>query len=326
MAIPYAAGTFKTYESIGNREDLSDIIYDISPTETPFLSMSGRGNATQRAHEWQTDSLAAAALNVTAEGDDAAANTAVATVRVSNQCQILTKAISVSGTQEAVNKAGRRSEMAYQTSKRAKELKRDLEFALTRNTGASAGASGTGAQMAGIESWLSTNRTTLAASTAAATTPGWSTAFAGPTDGSTAGTMTGATAGLLPVIQQTWNSGGNPRIIMCGPFNKRRISTFAGIATLYKEVPGAQQGVITSGADVYISDFGEHTVVPNRFSRDATILLLDFEYLAVAYLRPFQQLQIARTGDAIKRQLVVECTLQVRNEASSGKITDLVTS
>ena len=325
MAIPAAAGTFKTYEAVGNREDLSDVIYNIAPTETPFVSMAARSTATLRAHEWQTDTLAAAAANVTAEGDDAAANTATPTVRVSNQCQILTKSVFVSGTQEAVNKAGRRSEMAYQVSKRSKELKRDLEFALTRNTGASAGASGTGGQMAGVEAWLSSNKTSLGATTAAATTPGWSTTFAAATDASVAGTLV-ATAGLYSVIKEVWTAGGNPRIIMTGAFNKTKVSAFAGIATLYKEVPGAQQGVLTSGADVLVSDFGEHTVVPNRFNRDQTILVLDFEYLAVAYLRPFTQLPIARTGDAIKRQLLVECTLEVRNEAASGKVTDLLTS
>lgn len=300
------------------------VIYDISPTETPFLSMAARGTAKQRKHEWQTDSLAAAASNVAAEGDDLSANTTVATTRVDNYCQILDKGVIVSGTQEAVDKAGRRSEMAYQIAKRGKELKRDLEFALTRATGSSAGASGTGALMAGVESWLATNRTTLAATTPAATTPGWSSTFAGPTDASVAGTFT--KAGLDAVIQACWTNGGNPRIIMTGPYNKTVLSGFTGIATLYKEVPKMQQGTIIGGADVYVSDFGEHTVVPNRFSRDQTVLVLDMEYFAVAYLRPFQQIPIARTGDAMKRLLLAECTLEVRNEAASGKVTDLLTS
>lgn len=324
MAIP--SGTFKTYESIGNREDLSDVIYNIAPVETPFMSMAARATARQRKHEWQTDTLAAAASNVAIEGDDAAANTAVPTVRLSNECQILDKVVFVSGTEEAVDKAGRRSEMAYQIAKRGKELKRDLEFAATRNTGATAGASGTGATLAGVEAWLATNRTTLGATILAATTPGYASgAIAAATDASVAGTFE-KTGGLDTVIQACWTQGGSPRIIMTGPFNKTKLSQFVGIATLYKEVPGNQQGTIIGGADLYVSDFGEHTVVPNRFNRDQTVLVLDMEYFAIAYLRPFTQYPLAKTGDATKRQLLCECTLEVRNEASSGKVTDLLTT
>jgi hypothetical protein len=324
MAIP--SGTFKTYEAIGNREDLSDVIYNIAPVETPFLSMAARATARARKHEWQTDTLAAAASNTTIEGDDAAANTATPTIRLHNQCQILDKVVFTSGTQEATDKAGRRSEMAYQIAKRSKELKRDLEFALTRNTGATAGASGTAPTMAGVEAWLATNRTTLAATTPGATTPGYASgAIAAATDASVAGTFE-KTGGLDTVIQACWTQGGNPKIIMTGPFNKTKLSNFAGIATLYKEVPGMQQGTIIGGADLYVSDFGEHTVVPNRFNRDQTVLVLDMEYFAVAYLRPFTQYPLAKTGDATKRQLLVECALEVRNEASSGKVTDLLTS
>ena len=128
MAVP--AGTFQTYQAIGNREDLSDVIYNIAPTETPFLSMAARTTAKARYHEWQTDTLAAAAANVAIEGDDATVNTSVPTVRLNNYCQILTKAVSVSGTEEVVNKAGRNSEMAYQIAKRSKELKRNYDCAL----------------------------------------------------------------------------------------------------------------------------------------------------------------------------------------------------
>ena len=323
MAIP--AGTFKTYEQIGIREDLSDVIYNISPVETPFLSMAGRTKATARNHEWQTDSLAAAATNTAIEGDDATANTASPTVRVNNRCQILSKVVAVTGTAEAVDKAGRRSEMAYQIAKRGKELKRDLEYALTRNQGSTSGASGSAPTMAGVESWLSTNKTTLGATISTATTPGFaSTGIVAPTDASVAGSFT--KAGLDAIIQSCWTNGGSPRIIMVGPYNKRQLSGFTGIATLYKDVPGMQQGTIVGGADVYVSDFGQHTVVPNRFSRDQTCLVLDMDYFAVAYLRPFTQYPLAKTGDSVRRQILTECTLEVKNEAASGKVSDLLTS
>jgi len=321
------AATFSTYEAIGNREDLSDVIYNIAPTETPFMSMAGRATAKARKHEWQTDTLATAASNTAVEGDDAGANTATPTVRINNQCQILDKVVFVSGTQEATDKAGRRSEMAYQIAKRSKELKRDLEFALTRNTAATGGQSATAATMAGVEAYLATNRTTNAASdVTSGTTPGFTGgAIAAATDNSSVGTFL-KTGGLDTVIQACWTEGGNPRIIMTGPFNKTKLSAFVGIATLYKEVPGMQQGTIVGGADLYVSDFGEHTVIPNRFNRDRTVLVLDMEYFAVAYLRPFTQYPLAKTGDATKRQLLCECTLEVRNEASSGKVTDLISA
>ena len=323
MAIP--AGTFKTYEAIGNREDLSDIIYDISPTETPFLSMAAKAKAKSRRHEWQTDSLASAATNSQIEGDDATANTATPTVRLANDCQILSKTVAVTGTQEAVDKAGRNSEMAYQIAKRSKELKRDLEYALTRNQGATNGASGTAPTMSGIESWLATNRTTLGATISTATTPGYASGeAAAPTDASVAGTFT--KAGLDKVIQLCWTQGGEPKVIMVGPYNKTVLSGFAGIATLYKEVPGMKQGVIVGGADAYVSNFGEHVIIPSRFSRDQTALVLDMDYWAVAYLRPWTQFELAKTGDSERRQILVECTLEARNEAASGKVSDLLTS
>lgn len=321
MAIP--AATFKTYEAIGNREDLMDVIYNISPTETPFLSMCSRTTAKARRHEWQKDSLADAADNTALEGDDASVLTATPTTRLSNDNQILTKAISISGTQEAVDKAGRNSEIAYQIAKRGKELKRDLEYALTRNQGATNGASGTAPTMAGLESWLATNKS----QGTGGTTPGYANGeAAAPTDATSTQVRTFTKALLDTVIQNAWTEGGDPKVIMTGPFNKTQLSTFTGIATLYKEIPGVKQGTIIGGADLYVSNFGEHTVVPNRFSRDQTVTVLDMEYWAVAYLRPFTQFQLSKTGDSERRQMLVECTLVSRNEAASGKIADLTTS
>lgn len=322
MAVPTA--TFQTFQSIGNREDLSDVIYNIAPTETPFLSMAGRATAKARFHEWQTDTLAAAATNTQIEGDDATISSAVPTVRLGNYNQILSKAISVSGTQEVINKAGRDSELAYQIAKRGKELKRDLEFALTRNQGSSAGTAAAAQSMASLESWIFTNRTDLGTG-GNPTTPGFiSGTVAAPTDNSVVGTF--IKAPLDAVIQAAWAAGGDPKIIMTGPFNKTRLSTFTGIATLYKEVPGMQQGTIVGGADVYVSNFGEHTVVPNRFNRDKTVCVLDMDYWAVAYLRPFSQFPLAKTGDSERREMLVECTLESRNEAASAKVTSLTTS
>jgi hypothetical protein len=214
--------------------------------------------------------------------------------------------------------------MAYQIAKRSKELKRDLEFALVQNQDSTAGTASAGSEMGGLESWLSSNKTSSQTSAGGATTPGYASGEVGaPTDSSPVGTFT--KANLDAIISATWLAGGDPRIIMTGPFNKARLSGFVGIATLYKEVPGLKQGTIVGGADVYVSNFGEHTVVPNRFQRDRTVFVLDMDYWAVAYLRPFTQHELAKTGDSMRRQLLCEATLVSRNEAASGKITDNLT-
>ena len=316
------SGTFQTFQAVGNREDLSDIINDISPTETPFYTRAKKGKASATFHEWQTDALDAAATNAAIQGDDAAIKTAVPTVRLRNYCQILTKAVSVSGTQDAVSKAGRASEMAYQMSKRSKELKRDVEYALVRNQASSAGAAGTGATLAGVESWLATNKTSVGTGTAQ-TTPGYSGGtVAAPTDSTVAGSV--SEANLKAVIQACWTAGGDPGVLMVGPATKSKISgSFNGIATRYREVPGTKQGAIVSGVDLYISDFGEHEIVPNRFMRDQNILVLDMDYWTVASLRPFQSFDLAKSGDNTKKQILTELTLVSNNEKASGKVTDI---
>jgi len=314
-----AAGTFQTFTAIGNREDLSDVIYNISPTETPFLSNAQKMKANSTYTEWQTDSLAAAATNQAVQGDDATNVSVVPTVRLGNYTQILQKTFGVSGTQEAVDKAGRKSDLAYQIAKQGKELKRDQEYALVRNQASTSGAASTAATLASVESWIFTNRTDVG-SGGNPTTPGFiSGRVAAPTDNSTTASMT--KAHLDSVIQACWTAGGDPKIVMVSATQKVRVSGFTGIATLYREVKGKDQGTIVGGADLYISNFGEHAIVPNRFMRSSVALVLDMEYWGVAYLRPFQQKELAITGDAVRRQLLVECTLISKNEAASGKVT-----
>ncbi len=321
MTIPTA--TFQTQSGVGNREDLSDLIYNISPVETPFMSNAAKGKATGVYHEWQTDSLAAAATNAAVDGDDATNNTVTPTVRLGNFTQILTKNIGISGTQEAVNKAGRKSEMAYQVALKGKEIKRDLEYALTRNQGNTAGASASARLMASAESWIFTNRTDIGTG-GANTTPGFiSGRVAAPTDAS-ATSLTVSKAHLDAMIQAAWTQGGDPKVIMGGAATKRTIAGFTGIATIYREVKGNSQAAIIGGADLYISNFGEHMIVPNRFMRTNVVLILDMDYWGVSYLRQFSVSDLAKTGDSIRKQLLTECTLESKNEAASAKITTIL--
>ena len=301
-----------------------------------FVALASVSLAAESNRVGQTDALIAAAVNRNIEGDDASGGTAVATSRLGNYCQIGAKYAVVSDTQQAVDKAGRASEMSYQVAKRLGELKRDMEFALTRNGGSSAGSATTARGTAGVEAWLtnptgasmagnSTDIGLLVSAASASTTPGWTSggAILAPTDATSNGTF--VVANLKAVIRACWTAGGNPGIIMCGPVTKTTISGFTGIATLYREAGSTSKGTaIVGAADIYISDFGEHRVVPNRFQRDQTCLVLDMDYWKVAYLRKVSQKEIARTGAAIKRFIDVEFALVASNPQSSGKIANIL--
>ena len=314
MAQP--TNTFDTYDSVGEREDLSDVIYSISPTDTPFLSSAAKTQATAVLHEWQTDALAAAVTNnAVIEGDEATLDASVATTRLSNSSQIMDKTVVITGTQESVDKAGRASEIAYQIAKKAKELKRDMESTLTSNNAEVTGGSGTARQLGGLGSWVITNDDMAA--------DGASGAGAGNA-AHTNGTQRAFTESQLKsVIKSVWNAGGDPSMIMVGPFNKQKLSGFTGNSTRFDA--GADATLYTS-VDVYASDFGQLQVVPNRFSRDREAYVLDMDYWGVAFLRDFSMHELAKTGDSEKRQLLVEATLESRNEAASGSVMDLTTS
>ena len=319
MAVP--TNTVTAHVAIGNREDLADVIYDISPVETPFLSNARKTTASAVYHEWQTDALEAAAANRQIEGDDATANTFTPSVRVGNYCQISRKTVSVAGTQRAVNSAGRADELSYQLAKRGKEIKRDMEYALTRNQASSAGGAGTARSLASMESWLATNKTSVGTGTAQ-TTPGFSSGtVVAPTDSSVTGSLT--EAALKAVIKEVWEAGGDPTTILVGAGTKQKISGFGGIATQYRDNPQVGPATIIGAADVYVSDFGQHMIVPDRFSRDVTALLIDWDYVAVSTLRNMERTPLAKTGDNDKELLICEYTLEVNNEAAHGKVTDI---
>jgi hypothetical protein len=308
--------TFTAHTAIGQREDLTDIIYDISPTETPFMSSIGKTKATAVYHEWQTDSLAAATTaNAAIEGADATSATLSPTVRLGNYTQIIQKTVQVSGTLDTVNKAGRRSEKAYQLAKASAELKRDLETILLANQGRSAGSSTIARKLGSILSWIKTN-SDVGSGGADPATIGVSTR----TDG-TQRTFTEAL--LKTVVSEVYVSGGSPKILMVGAAGKQKVSSFAGIAAQRYMAPGNTPTTIIGAADVYMSDFGTMSVVPNRFMRTRDALVLDPEYAALAYLRPFQTNDLAKTGDSENTQLLAEVTLEVKNEAAHGIIADL---
>jgi len=311
---------YDRYSAIGAREDLSDVIYDISPTDTPIMSSIGKTKATGVYHEWQTDSLAAATTsNALIEGASASEATLSPTTRLGNYTQIVGKTVMVSGTLEAVDKAGRKSEMAYQLAKASAEIKRDIEAIITSNQGQSAGSSGSTARKLGsLLSYIKTNSNEGSGTTAGVdpVTIGVSTR----TDGTT---RTFTETILKDVISKVFTSGGTPTTLFVSPALKQVVSGFTGLAAQRYQVPTNGQATILAGADLYQSDFGVLQIVPNRFMRTRDALVLDPEYAALAYLRPFQTIELAKVGDADKTQILAELTLEVRNEAAHGGAFDL---
>ena len=311
--------TYQTYTAIGMREDLSDVIYNISPTDTPFMSSIGKNKATATYHEWQTDSLAAAALGGAVEGADASSITASPTTRIGNRTQIFTKSVAVAGTLEAVDKAGRKSEKAYQLAKVSAELKRNIELTLLSNQVAATGNSSTARTLGGLQAWLNTN---YDGGTDGVAGSGGTTARVNGTN------RTFTEAILKTVIAEVYTAGGSPKVLMVNPAHKQLVSAFAGIAAQRYMAPSDQPTTIIGAADVYMSDFGTISVVPNRFMNsdnagNETAFIVDPDMAAVSFLRPFETIELAKTGDSEKTQLLAELTLEVKNQAAHGIIADL---
>jgi hypothetical protein len=312
--------TYQTYTSIGQREDLSDVIYSISPTDTPFMSSIGKGKATATNHEWQTDALASAVLtNAAVEGDTASDATLGVTTRAGNKTQISQKTVKISGTLEAVDKAGRKSEKAYQLAKASAEIKRDMETTLLSNQASTNGSSSSARKLGGLQTWLATNGDFGTNGVAGAS---------GTTTRTNGTNRTFDEATLKTVVKEVYASGGNPKVLMVNPAHKQLVSAFTGIAAQRFMAPADAPTTIIGAADVYLSDFGTISVVPNRFMSstntcDEAAFVLDTDMASIAYLRPFQTNELAKTGDAEVTQLLVEYTLQVNNEAAHGIIADL---
>jgi len=312
-----AVSATNSYTGAGIAEDFENIIYDISPEETPLLSMAKRTSAGQTYHQWQIDQLAPAGDNRQLEGDDASYATLASTTVLGNYTQISRKTVNISSTYDVVKKYGRKSQVAYELMKAGKELKRDMEYALVRNQASSAGGAGTARSSAGLESWIGGN-SVKATSATTATTPGFSGGtVVAPTDG-TAGTF--VEADLKSALELAWLDGGEPTTILMSSTNKKLFSAFAGIAEKRHMVNGTNEAIITASADVYVSDYGNHTVKLDRFMRDEAVLCVDPGYVSVATLRPITKEELAKTGDSSKYLMTAEYALVVNNPDAHAKV------
>jgi len=321
MAQP--TNTFDSYAAIGNREDLDDKIYMVSPEKTPVVSSIRRFSATQRLHEWQRDSLATPNKdNAVIEGDDRTGTQLTATSRVANTVQLFDKVAVVSTTQEKTKSAGRGSEMKYQISKKMVELKRDIEAMVLSDNVAVAGNSTTARKSAGLGAMVYTNISHGGSGATPAHTSGLA------TTAQTSGTNRAFTEALLKtVLQASYTTSGEfPSLISLTPSHKGTFSAFAGIAANRYQVAKGKQGVIVGGADVYMSDFGELTAVPNYVQATAnatTAFVLNPEYMGIAYLGGFKSEPLAKTGHTEKELVSAEACLVVTSETAQAAIKNL---
>ena len=316
MAQP--TGLYDTYSTVGIREDLVNVIYNVSPEDTPILSAIPRAQAKSTKHEWQLDSLATPATNAVIEGDDATVDSldSQVTTRAFNFCQISDKVIALSGTQSAVDAAGRADEMAYQMAKKSKELKKDMEFDIIEPNVQVGGSATAARELGSIPTWIATNGDAGATGGALSTGSG--------TDLPNSGDDRALTEAILKtVIKEVYTSGGDMDMLVCPPSVKQVISGFNANTTRFGPAGDKTE---YAAIDVYSSDFGDLKIVPNRVMATTNakdVFILQRDMLATAYLRDFQMQDLAKTGDSDKKQLLVEYTLEVRNEAAHGIILDI---
>lgn len=313
MTLP--SNTFTRYDAVGNREDLANIIYNVDPTDTPFMSGIARSTATNTLHEWQTDSLTAAAQNAKLEGDTYTNDALSATTRVSNYTQIANKVIGVSGTQQAMNPAGRANELAYQLEKAMKAIKRDMEFDLMNNQAPSNGSEDSSARtLRPFLGWLSSNTSRGDGGSAGTSSAAYTTGTARP-----------FTEDLLKTVLKGIfdNSGEKPTMILTDSYNRGVFSGFTGGNNRQQYMEDKK---LTATVQVYEGDYGVYKIEADRFQKAGTAAVITPDMAAVAYLRPFFVDDIAKVSDSVRRALVCEYTLEVRNEKAHGAVYDLTTS
>lgn len=301
----------------GQREDLIDMIYNIDPYDTPMLSSIGKGTAKALRHDWQTDELRKPQKNVRLEGDEASIKAGTFTEVLDNICQISDETLAVSGTSDAISKAGRKSELAHQLAKKAKEIKLDMEVMLVRDPQAKKQRnSTTPGEMGNFYSYYKTNGS------------GYTTAPAGNgVDLGTVGTARVLTESIVQdTAQKIWEAGGGANTIMVnGPMKQLISNTFKGRAggTDGRVNINASDKKVQAVVDFYESDFGAYKVVANRWFKSDAMFMYDPSMHSMLYLRAFKQYPLSKTGDSEKRQMICEYTLRVNNEKSGAMVVGL---
>lgn len=296
----------------GNREDLVNTVYQISPTDTPVLTALPRTRARAVLHEWTTHALATAAANAKVEGDDATIDVETAKTRLNNRTQISNKVAGVTETQMAVDKVGQMDAMAEAVAWKLSEIKRDMEVSINANTAKVAGNDTTARVSAGIPTWLLNDVSVGADPTGDGS------------DTATNGTQRALVEShILDASQLAYDDGGSPSLLIVGTFNKRVVTGFAGNQTRTSDADGKK---LVNSVSVYEDDFNTLKVVADRFGVSRNAVLIDPEYMKIAYLRDFDTWDLAKTGSSIRKQIEVEWTLEMSNPDAHAIVRDLTTS
>jgi len=307
---------FDTYTATADREQLSNVIYNISPQSTPFMSSIGKNNIKNVVFDWQTETLPTASGAGQLEGFELSRAAATATTRVSNVAQISSRDATVTGSQQASDPAGKKSEMAHQLAIMAKALKRDMETALCQKNAKTTGAAATARLTGGFESWVTSNVSRGTGGAGAGS-------GAAPTDAA-AGNKRALTEALLKtVLQSCFTNGGEPSMAICGPINKQVISGFTGRSQARQMIDAT---TVEASVSIYSSDFGDLKIVPSNFNRERSLLLVDPDFAKVSYLRSFETVDISTIGDAQTKMILAEYGLEMSNQAAHGIVADLTDS
>lgn len=318
MAQP--TNTMDSYDQNGIREDLADVIYDVSPEDTPFFSACAKTGASNTYHEWQTDALRASAANAHIEGDASTATARTATARVGNYTQIFKDTVITTGTDKNLKKAGRGKEMAYQIMKAGKEQKLDIEKALFDNNARVAGSGTTARELAGAPAWLATNITNTGVGGADPTGDG--------TDARTDGTPTAFTQADFDLcMQNIWENGGRPDTVYLSAYQMNIALGFTGMNNQRSTVTATRRNnMIVKDFDLYVTPWGNVTFIPSRENRSRDVFIMQSDMWKVAQLRPMMNEGLAKDGDYEKRHVITELTLVSANEKASGAVVDCSTS
>lgn len=308
-----------TLNSVGNREDLTDVIHRVAAEKTPFISNIGKTKAAARYHEWQTEALASPdATNAALEGDDVGTlDSPNLTSRVGNYCQIFRKTLGVSRTQEIVEKAGRKSELNRQKVLKGIELRRDMEARFIGNYASNAESGATPRRSAGLLAWLTSNVSRGSTGTSGGFSSGTVTAAGNGTQ------RTWTEALLKSVLATAFSAGASPSQLYLGATHKQQFSAFTGVAQIRKDVPGKSQATIIAGAEIYVSDFGELVAIPHAYGLSRDAVLVDPDMVKVAMLDGYSTDDLAKNGDSERKMMTVEATLEVCNEKAHAVIADL---
>lgn len=314
MTVP--SNTLQTYQSTNNAEDVSDVIYNVSPFDTPLLTMAKKGKAEATYTEWPIESLAAAdSANANIEGDDATIDASTTPSRVGNYCQLMDKTLSITTTQQAIRKYGVPDEWAHQKVKKGRELKKDMETTMFLNQARVVGDAGTAQKMRSIPSWITTN-----------TSRGASGANGSASAAATDGTQRNFTEALFRtvIVACATNADELPSTVFAGITGRANLSSqLTGNTTKFKDM---QDGKLNASITVYRSDYGDIKLIPDRFMRERDMFFINPDYMEVRTLEPLQFVELGRTGLQRKAQMWTNWTVAVLNQAAHGVLADLNTA